>query len=95
MIVGSSLLAHSQTGDPVPASADLVACGPNGVAALYSAAAGEIQWRDKDGKVSAQGVFKTGAAPRIAALGFDAQGRLWAVEPSGGVYSLVRLSVGP
>jgi hypothetical protein len=80
---------------PVLASADLVAAGPDGTAVLYSSTTGEIQWRDKEGRVSAQGVFKTGAAPRIAALGFDAQGRLWAVEPSGGVYSLVRLSVGP
>ena len=81
--------------EPVMASADLVAAGPDGTAVLYSRATGEIQWRDKDGKVSAQGVFKAGAAPRIAALGFDGQGRLWAVELAGTVYSLVRLSLGP
>jgi hypothetical protein len=61
---------------------------------LYSSATGEIQWRDKDGKVSAQGVFKVGTAPQIVALGFDGQGRLWAVELAGAMYSLVRLSLG-
>lgn len=81
--------------DPAMASADLVAAGPDGVAVLYSKAAGEIQWRDKDGKVSAQGVFGAGAAPGIVTIGFDAQGRLWAVESAGGGYSLGRLSVGP
>ena len=81
--------------DPVPASADLVACGPNGVAALYSAAAGEIQWRDAEGKVSGQGVFTAGAAPlQITALALDGWGRPWAVELAGSDYSLVRLSLG-
>ena len=80
---------------PVMASADLVAAGPDEVAVLYSKAASEIQWRDKDAKVSAQGVFVAGTAPEITALGFDAQGRLWAIESAGGSHSLARLSVGP
>ena len=80
--------------EPVMASADLVAAGPDGTAVLYSSAAGEVQWRDKDGMVSAQGIFKSGAAPRIVALGFDGRGRLWAVESAGGSYSLVRLELG-
>ncbi|MGD0861745.1 MAG: hypothetical protein ABSA21_03165 [Candidatus Limnocylindrales bacterium] len=80
--------------EPVMASADLVAAGPDGTAVLYSSATGELQWRDSEGKVSAQGVFEAGAVPAIVALGFDAQGRLWAVESAAG-YSLVRLSVGP
>ena len=81
--------------EPVMASADQVAAGPDGTAALYDGATGELQVRDKEGKVSAQGVFKTGAAPRIVALGFDGRGRLWAVELAGSAYSLVRLSLGP
>jgi hypothetical protein len=81
--------------EPVMASADLVAAGPDGAAVLYSKAAGAIQWRDKDGKVSAQGIFGVGAVPGIVTLGFDAKGRLWAVESAGGGYSLARLSVGP
>jgi WD40 repeat protein len=80
---------------PVMASADLVAAGPDGVAVLYSNAAGEVQWRDKDGKVSAQEVFKAGSAAKITALGFDASGRLWAVASGGAGYALARLSVGP
>jgi hypothetical protein len=80
--------------EPVMASADLVASGPDGTAALYDGATGELQVRDKEGKVSAQGVFKTGAAPRIVALGFDGRGRLWAVELAGSAYSLVRLGLG-
>ena len=80
--------------EPVMASADLVAAGPDGTSVLYSQATGEMQWRDKDGKVSAQGVFRAGTAPQIAALGFDGQGRQWAVESLGGAYSLVRLSLG-
>ena len=81
--------------EPVPASADLVASGPNGVAALYSAAAGEIQWRDAEGKVSGQGVFTARAAPlQITALACDGWGRPWAVELAGSDYSLVRLSLG-
>jgi hypothetical protein len=79
--------------EPVMASADLVAAGPDGTAVLYSSATGEIQWRDKDGRVSAQGVFQAGTAPKVAALGFDAQGRLWAVDATGGSYALVRLAV--
>jgi WD40 repeat protein len=80
--------------EPVMASVDLVASGPDGTAALYDGATGELQVRDKEGKVSAQGVFKTGAAPRIVALGFDGRGRLWAVELAGSAYSLVRLGLG-
>jgi hypothetical protein len=80
--------------EPVLASADLVVAGPDDTAVLYSSATGEIQWRDKDGKVSAQGVFKAGTAPQIVALGFDGQGRLWAVELAGAAYSFVRLSLG-
>ena len=80
--------------EPVMASADLVAAGPDGTAVLYNNASGEMQWRDREGKVSAQGVFQAGAAPKIVALGFDAQGRLWAVELDGS-YSLVRLDLGP
>ena len=80
--------------EPVMASADLVAAGPDGTSVLYSQATGEMQWRDEDGKVSAQGVFRAGTAPQIAALGFDGQGRQWAVESLGGAYSLVRLSLG-
>jgi hypothetical protein len=82
--------------EPVPATADLVATGPNGVAALYDARAGAIQLRDAEGKVSGQGVFPAGAAPHIVALAFDGQGRLWALEAGSTAYdySLVRLSLG-
>ena len=82
--------------EPVPATADLVATGPNGVAALYDAKAGAIQLRDAEGKVSGQGVFAAGAAPHIVALAFDGQGRLWALDAgvTGYDYSLVRLSLG-
>ncbi len=76
---------------PVLASADLVAAGPDGVAALYSNATGQMQLRDKDGKVSAQGVFPAGSAPHIADIALDGQGRLWAVSSADGAYSLVRL----
>ena len=35
------------------------------------------------------------SVPKIVALGFDAEGRLWAVEAAaGGVYSLARIGVG-
>jgi WD40 repeat protein len=80
--------------EPVMASADLVAAGPDGTAVLYSSAAGVIQWRDAEGKVSAQGIFEAGSAPQIVMLAFDGQGRLWAVETAGGTSSLVRLSLG-
>src|SRR5450759_718576 len=76
---------------PVLASADMVAAGPDGVAALYSNATGQMQLRDKDGKVSAQGVFPAGSAPHIADIALDGQGRLWAVSSADGAYSLVRL----
>jgi len=79
--------------EPVLATADLVAAGPDGTAVLYDRAYGLMQWRDAAGKVSAQGVFNSGAAP-IVALGYDGQGRQWAVESAGGAYSLVRLSLG-
>jgi hypothetical protein len=81
--------------DPVPATADLVVTGPGGVAALYDAKAGEIQWRDAEGKVSDQGVFNAGAAPHLVALAFDAKGRLWAVETIGSSNALVRLTNSP
>ena len=82
--------------EPVPGTADLVASGPNGVAALYDAKAGAIQLRDAEGKVSGQGTFAAGAAPHIVALTFDGQGRLWALEAGVGASdnSLVRLSFG-
>ena len=80
--------------EPVMATADLVAGGPGGISALYSANAGEIQWRDADGKVSAQGIYRPDAPPSIVNLAFDGQGRLWAVEISAVGYSLVRLSPG-
>ena len=79
---------------PVLATADLVAGGPGGIAALYSRAAGEIQWRDASGKVSAQAVFPTGKAPEIVALAFDPAGRLWGVESAAGGYTLARFSPG-
>jgi len=80
--------------EPVMASADLVAAGPARVAALYSNATGEAQWRDADGRVSLQGVFREATPPHLSAIAFDAQGRLWAVEANGQSYSLVRLDVG-
>ena len=80
---------------PVMAAADLVAAGPNGVAVLYDNLTGQTQWRDKDGKVSIQGAFKSGTAPRVSAIALDAQGRLWVLETVGSSNSLVRLSVGP
>jgi hypothetical protein len=79
---------------PVLATADLVAGGPGGISALYGRAAGEIQWRDAAGRVSAQAVFPAGKAPQILTLAFDPSGRLWAVESASGAYSLVRLSGG-
>jgi hypothetical protein len=79
--------------EPVLATADLVAAGPDGTAVLYDRASGLMQWRDAAGKVSAQGVFNSGAAP-VVTLGYDGQGRQWAVELAGGAYSLVRLSLG-
>jgi hypothetical protein len=75
---------------PVLATADLVVSGPGGVSALYSRAAGEIQWRDAEGRVSAQAVFPAGKAV-LTALVFDPDGRLWGVESAAGSYSLVRL----
>jgi hypothetical protein len=80
---------------PILASADLVAGGSDGSAALYNNATGQLQLRDKDGKVSAQGVFAAGAVPRITTIALDGQGRLWAVESVDGVYSLVRLDFAP
>jgi hypothetical protein len=79
---------------PVMAAADLVASGPNGVCVLYNNPTGEAQWRDKDGKVSAQGMFPTGAAPKVATISLDAEGRLWAVVSTADSYALVRIGVG-
>ena len=76
---------------PVLASADLVVGGPGGVSALYSRAAGEIQWRDADGRVSAQVLVPADRVPQIKTLAFDGSGRLWAVESAAGFHSLVRL----
>jgi WD40 repeat protein len=77
---------------PVLASADLVAGCPGGVSALYSRAAGEIQWRDADGRVSSQVLVPADKVPQIKTLAFDGSGRLWAVESAAGFYSLVRLA---
>ena len=79
---------------PVLATADLVAGGPGGIAALYSRAAGEIQLRDASGKVSAQAAFPPGKAPEIVSLAFDPAGRLWGVESAPGGYTLARFSPG-
>jgi hypothetical protein len=79
---------------PVMAAADLVAAGPNGICALYNNPTGEAQWRDKDGKVSAQGMFPTGAAPKVATISLDAEGRLWAVVSTADSYALVRIGAG-
>ena len=79
---------------PVLASADLVVGGPGGISALYSRAAGEIQWRDAGGRVSAQVVVSADKVPQIKTLAFDGLGRLWAVESAAGSYSLVRLTPG-
>jgi hypothetical protein len=81
--------------EPVLASADLVAGGPDGRAALYSNESGQLQVRDKDGKVSAQGVIPRTAAPRLEAIAFDAKGRVWAVKSVNGDRSLVRLDFAP
>ncbi|HEX7544508.1 MAG TPA: hypothetical protein VF361_06870, partial [Candidatus Limnocylindrales bacterium] len=80
--------------EPVMAAADLVAAGPNGIAALYNNPTGEAQWRDSEGKVSGRATFPAGTAPQIATIALDGQGRLWAVESTGGSYALVRLGVG-
>ena len=82
--------------EPNLESADLVASGPNGIAAIYDAKASQIQLRDAAGKVSGQGVFAAGSAPHIVALAFDGQGRLWALEAGATAYdySLARLSLG-
>jgi len=79
---------------PVLASADLVVGWPGGISALYDRAAGELQWRDAAGRVSAQAVYPAGKAPQIVTLAFDGSGRLWAVESAAGSNSLVRLSPG-
>jgi hypothetical protein len=79
---------------PVMAAADLVAAGPDGVCVLYNNPTGEAQWRDKDGKVSAQGMFPTGAAPKVATISLDAEGRLWAVVSTADSYALVRIGAG-
>jgi WD40 repeat protein len=81
--------------EPVLASADLVAGGPDGSAALYNNATGQLQLRDKDGKVSAQGAFRFVADQHIAAIALDAKDRVWAVKSVNGEYSLVRLDFVP
>ena len=79
---------------PVMSSADVVVGGPGGICALYGRAAGEVQWRDATGRVSAQAVFPAGKAPQIVTLAFDGSGGLWVVESAAGSYSLVRLDPG-
>lgn len=79
---------------PVLATVDVVAGGPGSISALYGRAAGEVQWRDATGRVSAQAVFPAGNATQIVTLAFDGLGGLWAVESAAGSYSLVRLSPG-
>ena len=81
--------------EPVLASADLVAGGADGSAALYNNATGQLQLRDKDGKVSAQGAFRFAADQYIAAIALDAKDRVWAVKSVNGEYSLVRLDFVP
>jgi hypothetical protein len=81
--------------EPVLASADLVCGGPAGTAALYSNETGQLQLRDKDGKVSAQGAFRVVADQHIAAIALDAKDRVWAVKSVNGEYSLVRLDFAP
>jgi len=81
--------------EPVLASADLVAGGPDGSAALYNNATGQLQLRDKDGKVSAQGAFRVVADQHIASIALDAKDRVWAVKSVNGAYSLVRLDFVP
>ena len=80
--------------EPVMAAADLVAAGPNEIAALYDNATGDAQWRDSKGRVSGRATFPAGTAPHIATIALDGQGRLWAVESTGGSYALVRVGVG-
>ncbi len=81
---------------PVLASADLVTGSPDGSFALYDNATGQLQVRDRDGKVSGQSVvFPAGTGPQIATIALDTQGRLWAVSSANGVYSLVRLDLVP
>ena len=91
MWIGADGAGQAMTA-PVLDSADLVTGGPGGISALYSAVAGEVQWRDAAGRVSAQAVFPAGKAPQVAAITFDGYGALWAVESADGIYSLVRLS---
>jgi WD40 repeat protein len=81
--------------EPVLVSADLVAGGSDGSAALYNNATGQLQLRDKDGKVSAQGAFRFAADQHIAAIALDAKDRVWAVKSVNGEYSLVRLDFVP
>lgn len=81
--------------EPVLASADLVAGGSDGSAALYNNATGQLQVRDKDGKVSGHGAFPAGTAPHIETIALDGQGRVWAVDSVNGTYTLVHLNIGP
>ncbi|HEX7613482.1 MAG TPA: hypothetical protein VF371_11980, partial [Candidatus Limnocylindrales bacterium] len=81
--------------EPAISSADLVAGGPDGSAVLYDNATGQLQLRDKDGKVSAQGAFRFVADQHIASIALDAKDRAWAVKSVNGDYSLVRLDFVP
>jgi len=81
--------------EPAISSADLVAGGPDGSAVLYDNATGQLQLRDKDGKVSAQGAFRYVADQHIASIALDAKDRAWAVKSVNGDYSLVRLDFTP
>ena len=78
---------------PVLASADLVAGSPDGSAALYNDATGQLQVRDNDGKVSVQGAFKSVGMQSIKSIALDGTDRVWAVALIDGTYSLVRLSI--
>ncbi|HEX7490927.1 MAG TPA: hypothetical protein VF337_04430 [Candidatus Limnocylindrales bacterium] len=77
--------------EPALAAADLAAAGQNGASALYSNESGTAQWRDKDGRVSAQGSAAAGGVQPITAIALDAQDRLWGVEQAGDGWRLVEL----
>jgi hypothetical protein len=76
---------------PAMDSADMVAAGPGGISALYDSATGAIQWRDKAGKVSEQGILAAAPVPHVVGLAFDANGSLWAVIRTEAGDSLARL----
>ena len=81
--------------EPAMKSADLVTAGPSSTCALYSNQSGEVQWRDKDGRVSAQAIAKPGSMQTVTAIALDANGRLWAVEQAADGWSLVSLTPAP